>query len=139
MAWKLRRWSRGSHSDNPERALRSAVRRAVPPTLCLPVVFASVGASATGQGIPLALAWPLAALTVIANVACWLNVVMLWRALPGPEDDDPDWRRPPGSDSPLDPSGGPGGIEFDWAGFERDFWSYVSEHEDSRKREVTYA
>jgi hypothetical protein len=115
--------------SDPERSLVAAVRRAAFPAFCLPVALASLGASATGVGLQLALAGPLAALALFANVACWLKVVVLWRALPPREDDDQGWSRWRDRGDPLDPTGGPGGIGFDWDGFERDFRSYVRENE----------
>lgn len=130
---------RGRDSNDPERALLAAARQAVVPTICLPVAIASLGASATGAGIPIAVAWPLAALALVANIACWLKVIVLWRALPRLDDDDQGWRRRRDGDSPLGPSGGPGGIDFDWPRFERDFWAHVGEKELQRERELIHA
>ena len=126
-------------ADDPERALVAALRWAVVPTICLPLSIASVGASATGGGLSVALAWQLAALTLVANAGCWVNVIALWRALPRPDDDDQDWRRWWDSDCPLDPGSGPGGITIDWKQFERDFWSYVKQTEPQPEQELIYA
>jgi len=126
-------------ADDPERALVAALRWAVVPTICLPLSIASVGASATGGGLSAALAWQLAALTLVANAGCWVKVIALWRALPRPDDDDQDWRRWWGSDCPLDPDSGPGGITIDWKQFERDFWSYVKQTEPQPEQELIYA
>jgi hypothetical protein len=60
MAWD--RGHPGHGDDHPERLLCAAVRRAIVPTVFLPVAVAFVGASATGTGIPLVVSLPLAAL-----------------------------------------------------------------------------
>lgn len=134
------------HSDLPprrrrvheaERALTAAVRVALVPALGLPITIASAAASIAGTGLQLAIAVPLAVVAVAANLACWLKVVKRWRRLPRPGDDDQGWRRwwgdtPP---SPLDPGGGPGGIEFNWTAFELQFWAYVG----ARERELVPA
>jgi hypothetical protein len=127
---------------DPERALLGAVRLAVLPTLGLPVALASLGAGVTGQGLPVVLASPLAFIALIANVACWLNVIARWQALPPRGDDDDGWPRWWDNDGPLDPSdgpGGPGGIRFDWVTFERDFWEHVRAHEQRRERQLVHA
>jgi hypothetical protein len=126
----------GRHRGDPERSLISAVRCALLPAICMPAALASLCAGVGGGGLPLALAGPLAALALIVNVACWRRVIMRWRALPRPEDDDDGWRRwSLDGDPPLEPSGGPGGIRFDWAVFERDFWAHVTQQERLRERE----
>jgi hypothetical protein len=57
-------------------------------------------------------------------------VIVRWRALPERREDDDGWpRRGWDTDDPLGPSGGPGGIAFDWPKFERAFWAYVKERE----------
>jgi hypothetical protein len=91
----------------------------------LPAALASVGASATGEGIPLGLAWPLAALAAVATAVCLWKVIVLWHTRPRRDDDDHGgwWRRH--GDRPLLPGGGPGGLEFDWRSFERQFWAHV--------------
>jgi hypothetical protein len=128
------------NADDPERALVVALRWAVVPTICLPLAVAAVGASATGGGISPTLARQLAGLALIANVGCWVKVTVLWRALPRPDDDDQGWRRWWwDTDSPLDPSIGPGGITVDWARFERDFWSHVKQRERQRGHELIHA
>ena len=97
-------------------------------SVCLPAALASLGASITGAGIPFGLAWPLAALAAMATGACLWKVVALWRTRPRRDDDDHGgWWRWHG-DRPLQPSGGPGGLEFDWRSFERQFWSHVHAH-----------
>jgi hypothetical protein len=120
-----------------ERALISAVRVALLPAFGLPLAVASVAASIAGGGLQLWFACPLAALALGANIACWLKVIKRWRKLPRPGDDDEGWRRWPGGDSPLEPTGGPGGIEFDWPGFELQFWAHVRALE--RQRELVPA
>lgn len=101
--------------------------------------MASLAASATGEGPPLELLWPLAALALVASVLCWRKVIVLWRALPRPDDDDQGWRRWWDIESPLGPDGGPGVIKFDWTSFERDFWAHVKETELQRGRELVSA
>ena len=128
-----------SRADDPEHALVVALRWAVVPTLCLPLAVASLGASATGGGLSSALAWQLAGLALIANVGCWAEVIVRWRALPRPDDDEQDWRRWWDKDSPLDPGGGPGGIAVDWEQFERDFWSHVKQKQHQRDHELIHA
>jgi hypothetical protein len=125
--------------DDPERALLATVRLALVPTVSLPLMLGFLLASLTGQGPPVALLWPLAALALTLNVACWSKVIMLLRTLPGPDDDDQDWRRGWDRDSPHGPDGGPGGIRFDWAGFERDFWAHVKSAERQRECELIHA
>jgi len=140
MTWRpdRRRKSRRDGAD-PERALLVALRSAMLPTICLPLAFASLAASATGQGFGLGLAWRLAALALIVNAVCWQKVIVRWRALPRRDDDDQGWRRWWDSEPPLIPGGGPGGIKFDWKRFERDFWSHVREKERQRERELIHA
>ena len=120
-----------------ERALIAAVRVALLPALVLPITVASVAASIAGTGLQVWLACPLAALALGANVACWLKVIRRWKRLPRPGDDDEGWRRGWGEDSPHDPSGGPGGIQFDWPSFELQFWAHVTALE--RQRELVPA
>ena len=108
-----------------ERALIAAVRLALLPALGLPVAVATVAASIAGAGLQLVFAAPLAALAVGLNLACWRKVIRRWRRLPRPGDDDQGWRRWSGDEPPLGPLGGPGGIEFDWARFEAQFWAHV--------------
>jgi hypothetical protein len=105
------------------------------PTLAVPIAAASLCASAAGNGVPFALAWPLAALAATLSAACWLRVIVLWGKLHRPDDDDQGWWRR-WSATPLDPGGGPGGIPFDWKKFEQDFWSHVKEKERHREREL---
>jgi hypothetical protein len=81
----------------------------------------------------------LAALALIANLACWRKVMVLWRALPRPDDDDQGWAGWWDGDSPLDPRGGPSGIKFDWTRFERDFWAHVKEKERQCEHELIRA
>lgn len=104
-------------------------------SVCLPAALASVGASATGEGVlRLGLAWPLAALAALATVVCLWKVMVLWRTRPRRDDDGHGggwWRRR--DDGPRLPGGGPGGIEFDWRSFERQFWNYV--HARARPRD----
>jgi len=71
---------RRRRAKDPERALIAAVRLAALPTLCLPIALASLGAGATGQGLPVVLASPLAFLAVITNVWCWLKILARGRA-----------------------------------------------------------
>ncbi len=131
MAWDRRHPGHGD--DHPERLLCAAVRRAIVPTVFLPVAVAFVGASATGTGIPLVVSLPLAALVVIVSPVCWHKVIVLWRALPRREDDDDQrWDRWRDGPDPLGPSGGPDGISFDWARFEQQFWTYVRASASSR-------
>jgi hypothetical protein len=130
--------SSGRGGDDPERAFLTTVRLALVPTVSLPLTLAFLLASLTGQGPPVAVLWPLAALVLTLNVACWLKVIELWPTLPGPDDDDQDWRRGWGRDSPRAPDGGPGGIGFDWARFERDFWAHVKSAERQRERELIH-
>jgi len=128
--------------DDPERALLAAVRWAVLPTISLPVALASLGAGATGEGLPFAPSSLLAFLALITSVACWLKVVARWQALPRRGDDDHGRPRWWDSDDPLGPndgSGGPGGITFDWTRFERDFWQHVNELERRRERHLVHA
>lgn len=128
-----RRPHRGHGGGDPERSLLFAVRCALLPTLALPVALASVAASSSGTGVAPTLAIPLAVIAVILNMVCWRRVIVRWRALPDRRDDDDGWpRRGWDTDDPLDPSGGPGGITFDWPKFERSFWAYVKE----RQREL---
>jgi hypothetical protein len=131
---------RGRDRRDPEHALVLAVRWAALPTLGAPFGCAALASSAAGQGLPLALAAPLAALALVVSATCWVKVIALWRALPQGDDDDQDWWDRRRGDTPLDPTGG-GGINFDWAAFERQFWSYVDrfEHERARVRELTHA
>jgi hypothetical protein len=122
--------------EDPERALLAALRWAIPPTVSVPLAFAVLAASASGEGLPLPLAWPPLVLALTTNASLWLKVVVLWRRLPpGDDDDDQDWRRWFGGDPPPGPNGGPGGIDFDWTSFEREFWSYVREQQSRRERE----
>jgi hypothetical protein len=137
MAYQAGSSDRGG--DDPERAFLATVRLALVPTVSLPLTLAFLLASLCGQGPPVGLLWPLAALVLTLNVACWLKVIELWRTLPGPDDDDQDWRRGWDRDSPRDPERGPGGIRFDWAGFERDFWAHVKSAERQRERELIHA
>jgi hypothetical protein len=126
--------------DDPERSLNGAVRCAVLPAVCMPFALASLGASAAGDGLALALAAPLAAVALIANVVCWVKVVVRWRALPRPGDDDHGWPRWWwDGDPPLHPSGGPGGVRFDWTRFERDFWAHVTQQERLHELELVRA
>jgi hypothetical protein len=125
--------SRRRHFPDPERALVAAVRVALLPALGLPLALAALAASVTGAGLGLPLMCPLTALTLLLNVACWLKVVKRWRRLPRPGDDDQGWRRWRGGDSPLQPSDGPGGIEFDWRSFELQFWAHVRALERHRE------
>src|SRR5438874_13410443 len=83
---------RPSRRDDPERAVVIAVRWGGFMAMSVPVALAALAASATGEGLPLAVAWPLATLALLANVICWLKVIILWRALPRPEDDQ-GWGR----------------------------------------------
>jgi hypothetical protein len=122
----------GGFGDRPERTLLIALRLAMLPTLAVPIAAASFCASAGGNGVPFALAWPLAALAVILSAACWLRVIALWRRLQRPDDDDQGWWRR-WSAAPLDPDGGSGGSPFDWKKFEQDFWSHVKEKERERE------
>jgi hypothetical protein len=120
--------------ERHERALLAAMRWTMLASVCLPAALAGVGASATGQGIAFGLAWPLAALAAIATAVCLWQVIVLWRTRPRRDDEDDHggwWRRH--GDNPLLPGGGPGGLEFDWRSFERQFWSHV--HAGSRSRE----
>jgi hypothetical protein len=130
---------RGRRNDDPERAFVGALRLAVFPTMCVPIASASLGASATGEGLPFSLASPLAAVALMVSAACWLNVIALWRAPPRPGDDDEGWRRWWGGATPPYPGGGTGGINFDWTKFERDFWSHVREQERQREPEFAHA
>ncbi len=114
--------------DDPERSLLRAVRSAVLPTMALPCTLASLGASLTGEGLPLALSAALMLLAVIANVSFWRTVIVLWRRLPRRGDDDGGWGRGPGADPPSGPDSGPG-VGFDWPSFEQQFWAYVRERE----------
>jgi hypothetical protein len=71
-------------------------------------------------------AWSLAGLALTVCVVGWWRVVRLWRALPRPDDDEQGWWRRRGGDDPSSgPDAGPGGITFDWLGFEREFWAHV--------------
>ncbi len=82
------------------------------------------------------LAAPLAVLVLIACLGCARKLLVLWRALP--RDDDGDHGGPPrwwGGEDPQDPTGGPGGISFDWTTFEREFWAYLSAREAQHARE----
>jgi hypothetical protein len=124
------------HRDNePDRVLTASLRWAVLPTLSVPASLAALGASATGPGIPVTLAWPVAALALIASAVCWWRVVCLWRALPRRDDDEQDWRRWSDGDPRVGPHGGPGGITFDWTSFEQQFWSHVLETQHRRELE----
>jgi hypothetical protein len=111
------------------------------PALCAPLACASAVSSAAGQGIPLALAGPLAALALVVSGLCWVEVVALWRALPRGGDEDQGWWRRRGGEGPRDPGGSGGGISFDWVAFERQFWSHVAhvERERERARELIHA
>jgi hypothetical protein len=121
-----------------ERALIAAVRVALLPALGLPLAIALLAASVTGAGLGLPLACPLTAVALVVNVVCWLTVVRRWRRLPAkPGDDEQGWRRWWGEDSPLQPSGGPSGISFDWPKFEQQFWAHVQALE--RQRELVPA
>jgi hypothetical protein len=130
---------RGRENRDPERALVQAVRWAALPTLGAPLACAAAVSSAGGQGLPLALAAPLAALALIVSGACWVKVIALWRALPRGGDDDQGWWRRRRGEGPLDPGGSGGGISFDWASFERQFWSHVAHIERERARELVHA
>lgn len=104
-------------------------------SMLLPVAFASLCASATGQGLPLPLASPMAAMAVAASVVCWRRLAQVWHRTP-PGDDDQGWpRRWWSEDRPLGPSGGPGGITFDWYTFEREFRAYLGERQGASERE----
>jgi hypothetical protein len=129
----------GRHGDDPERSLLVALRWALLPAACLPAALASLCASAAGDGLASALAYPFAAAALIVNVICWRRVVVLRRALPRPDDDDHGWPRWWDDDPQQRPSGGPGGISFDWPGFERDFWAHVTQQELLRPREPIHA
>lgn len=96
--------------------------------MALPFAFASLGASLTGEGLPLGLSAALVPLAVIANVSFWRAVIVIWRRLPRRGDDDGGWGRGPGADPPSGPHRGPDG-GFDWPSFERQFWDYVRERE----------
>jgi hypothetical protein len=118
-----RRWGR-----DPERAFIASVRWALLPGVGLPLVVAGLGSSASGSGPPLILTGPLTAIVLIVNVACWLRIVARWRAMP--PDDDGWWQRWWQMEGPLDPwGGGPGGVEADWAAFEREFRAHVEQRE----------
>jgi hypothetical protein len=130
---------RGGGARDPERALLFALRCALIPTLCVPLASASAAASATGEGLPFAWAGPLVTLALIVSVACWLKVITLRRALRRPGDDDQEWWRWQSSGAPLDPGGGSGGISFDWATFEREFWSHVKGKELQRETAMIHA
>jgi hypothetical protein len=119
--------------DDAERALIAAVRVALLPALALPAAVAFVGASIAGTGLQLWFACPLAVLAIAANVACWLRVIKRWRKPPRRGDDDQGWRRWSGDDSPLRPSGGLGGVTFDWQSFELQFWAHVRALEGQRE------
>jgi len=107
----------------------------------MPFALASLCASAAGEGVGLALAAPLAAVALVANVVCWLRVMVRWRGLPRRDDDDRGWPRRwwDDDDPPPEPGGGPGGIRFDWTRFEREFWAHVSHLERLRERELVRA
>src|SRR5579859_1803400 len=120
--------------DLHERALLAAMRWTMLASVCMPAALASVGASATGEGVVrLGLAWPLAALASLATAVCLWKVSVLWRTRPRRDDDHGGgwWRRH--GDGPRLPGGGPGGIEFDWRSLERQFWNYV--HARAKARE----
>ena len=129
----------GGHPDDSERSLVAAVRWSVLPTMCLPVALASLGASVTGEGLPVSLDLALATLALIANLACWRKIMVLWRALRRRDDDEQGWPRSWDNDPPLDPRGGPGGVTFDWTRFQRDFWAHVKETERQREHDLVRA
>ncbi len=135
-----RRPHRGRGGGDPERSLVFAVRCALLPTLSLPAALAALAASSSHTGPALALALPLAAAAILINLVCWRRVIVRWRALPRRDDDDNDWwRRWWDAEGPLDPTGDPGGIKFDWESFERDFRAHVNELERLRGRELLTA
>ncbi|HLJ03227.1 MAG TPA: hypothetical protein VKT31_07290 [Solirubrobacteraceae bacterium] len=124
-------------ADRHERALLAAMRWTMLASVCLPAALASVGASATGEGVlPVGLAWPLAALAALATSVCLWKVIVLWRTRPRRDDDEHGggwWRRH--GEGPRLPGGGPGGIEFDWRSFERQFWNYVHARAAARQEQ----
>lgn len=122
----------GRPPADAERRYVSAVRRALVPSLSLPIALASIAASATGAGLPFSFVGPAAALALAASIATWLRVVVLWRRLPDPEDDEDGWRRWRGAPGPRDLGPGGGGLEIDWTSFERDFWAHVAQSEQAR-------
>src|SRR5579859_6512597 len=93
--------------DRHERALLAAMRWTMLASVCLPGALASLGASATGEGIVrLGLAWPLAALAALATAVCLWKMIVLWRTRPRRDDDDHGggwWRRH--GDGPRLPGG----------------------------------
>ena len=135
------RWSR-RRKEEAARRLTARLRWTICPTLCLPASLACLGASVTGQGLPLALALALVALPLSASVGFWWRAIRLSRAIRRRDDDEQGWRDwwggdpPPGPDG--GPDGGPGGIAFDWPSFEGQFWSHVRDIERARESEVVY-
>lgn len=132
----------GEPGGDAERSLVTALRFALVPSGCLPGALALLAASTAGVGPPIPVAAPILVLVAIAAAACWRKAIRLFRQLPRSDDDDHGWpRRWWGGGPQLDPSGGPGGIGFDWSRFEREFWSHVArlEHEAARARELTRA
>jgi hypothetical protein len=124
-----------SDSDDAERSFVTAVRLGVLPAMSLPFALAAAGSSATGAGLSLAISLPLAATALIANLACWARVVILFKALRRRDDDGRGWPRRSDDDGPLDPNAGPSLSADDWARFERAFWAHVAD----RRRERTLA
>jgi hypothetical protein len=127
---------RRQDANDPERSLVSALRWSLLPGMCLPLTLASLGVSATGAGLPVALAVALAGLALIANFVCWRKVIARWRSLPRPDDEDHGWPRWWEDEDPQpDPSGGPGGFKIDWTKFEREFWAHVTAQARQRQLE----
>lgn len=107
-----------------ERTHLLAVRRAILPTMFLPVALALVAVSIIGGGPPLQLVGPPAVIAVVATISCWWSVLKPQPAHHGRSSEN--HRR----------SNAPSAVKFDWSSFVRQFWAYVEETERRQQGET---